>query len=77
VRDAGQQWIPFTIVVGDRELQSDSLPITVREESTAKKSVTKSMTLQLFLKTIHDACQGKPFEQLFMSDRMSMWPIFI
>jgi len=77
VRDAGQQWIPFVIVIGDRELQGDSLPVTVREESTTKKPSTKSMTVDSLGKTVHDASQGKPFQQLFMPDRMSMWPIFI
>ncbi|MFX1490802.1 MAG: threonine--tRNA ligase [Promethearchaeota archaeon] len=77
VRNAGKQWIPFVAVVGDKEQQSNSLAVTIREKSSPKKAHSESMKLEGLVKLIHETSQDKPFHQLSLPQRMSMWPIFI
>lgn len=77
VRNAGKQWVPFVAVIGDKEIGAKTLPVTIREESTAKISKTESMQPKTLVKRIHDAAQDKPFRQLSLPKHMSQWPIFI
>ncbi len=77
VRNAGKQWIPFVVVIGDKELESDTFPVTIREQSTKKKAKTESMNPNGLIKIIHQASEGKPFSQLSLPKNISMWPIFI
>jgi len=77
VRNAGKQWIPFVVVIGDKELESDTFPVTIREQSTKKKSKVESMNPNNLIKIIHKASEEKPFSQLSLPKNMSMWPIFI
>lgn len=77
VRNAGKQWIPYIIVIGDKEIQDKSLTVTVRAESTPKKPYTKKMKPEELVKIILEASPGKPFRQLSLPIPMSLWPIFI
>ena len=77
IRNAGQQWIPYVAVIGDKEIESGSLTVTIRSESTSKQSKSKSMTISELAKAIETISKNKPFQQLSMPIRMSMWPIFI
>ena len=31
IRNAGKEWIPYTIVIGDKELESDKFTVNIRE----------------------------------------------
>lgn len=77
VRNAGQQWVPFVAVIGDKELKAAKLPVTIREKSTIKKATVESLTPSALVKIINDASHGKPFRQLTLPKHISMWPIFI
>ena len=77
VRNAGTQWIPYVVVIGDKELENQSLTVTIRSESTSKKPKSKSMTISELAKAIEQLSENKPFRQLSMPIRISMWPIFI
>jgi len=77
VRDAGRHWVPYVAVVGDREVREGHLTVTVREDSAPDKPSTQRMTLDHLVERVHAACKNKPFQQLSMPDRMSMWPIFV
>ncbi len=77
VRNAGKQWIPFVVVIGDEEIQAKDLPVTIREKSTSKKASTESMALSTLVKHIHEASEDKPFRQLSLPKQISLWPIFI
>ncbi len=77
VRNAGKQWIPFVVVIGDKEMEASEFPVTVREQSTAKKPKSKPMSPTDLAKIIKDASKDKPFRQLSLPKHMSMWPIFI
>jgi threonyl-tRNA synthetase len=77
IRNAGTQWIPYVAVIGDKELENQSLAVTIRSESTSKKPKSQSMTLSELAKAIEQVSENKPFRQLSMPIRISMWPIFI
>ncbi|MFX0168847.1 MAG: threonine--tRNA ligase [Candidatus Hodarchaeota archaeon] len=77
IRNAGTQWIPYVVVIGDKEIETNSLTVTVRSESSVKQAKTESLSVSALAKAINEASIGKPFRQLSMPIRMSMWPIFI
>lgn len=77
VRTAGKQWIPFTAVIGDKEIEADEFPVTIREKSTKKQGYTESMTVITLVQLIIEASKDKPFRQLSLPKNISMWPIFI
>ncbi|MFX1475811.1 MAG: threonine--tRNA ligase [Promethearchaeota archaeon] len=77
IRQAGRQWVPFIAVIGDKELSDKTLAVTIREESTLKQPKTVTIKLASLVKTVQSLCVDKPFEQLSLPDRMSLWPIFI
>ena len=77
IRNAGKQWIPFVAVIGDEEVSEKTLAVTIREESTLKQPKKKTLKVSSLVKAIHSASVDKPFQQISLPERMSMWPIFI
>jgi threonyl-tRNA synthetase len=59
IRNAGSEWVPFVIVVGDRELEGSELTVNVRE--TGKKV---SMGVNELIDTIKLETKGMPFRPL-------------
>ncbi len=77
VRNAGKQWVPFVVVIGDKELDANEFPVTIREKSTIKKSKSELLSPAALAHLINEASKDKPFRQLTLPKNMSMWPIFI
>lgn len=77
VRNAGKQWIPFVAVIGDKEMTSNTFTVTVRAESSTKEAKSRALEPNALVSLIHEASKEKPFRQLSLPIRMSMWPIFI
>jgi threonyl-tRNA synthetase len=59
IRNAGGEWVPFVIVVGDRELEGSELTVNVRENG---KKV--SMGVKELIDTIKLETKGMPFKPL-------------
>jgi threonyl-tRNA synthetase len=59
IRNAGKEWIPYTIVIGDNELESDKLTVNVRE--TNEKIL---MTEKELINKIKEDVGDMPFRQL-------------
>ncbi len=59
IRNAGTEWVPYVIVIGDKELDSDKFTVSVRE--TNEKVL---MDKEELIKRIHDEVRGMPFRQL-------------
>lgn len=59
IRNAGKEWVPYVIVIGDKELESDKLTINVRENGEKV-----SMDKDELISRIHDEVKGMPFRQL-------------
>lgn len=72
VRDAEREWLPYVVVVGDKEMKTKKLPARVRGIEKLKPFTTKGLTAEIRKKT-----EGMPFRPLAMPKLLSMRPIFV
>ena len=70
IRDAQKEWIPFIVVIGDKEMQSGMLSVNVR--STDEK---KDMSVEELIHLVEAENSGKPFEKLSLPAELSKRPI--
>ncbi|RNI11789.1 threonine--tRNA ligase [Methanohalophilus sp. RSK] len=77
IRNAGQEWIPYVVVVGDREVESGNINVTVREESKPKKPSKIEMTVDELNSRILAETAGMPQGHLPLAQKLSMRPRFI
>ena len=72
IREAETEWVPFVIVVGQREIESGVLPVRTR---TAQGKVQKIKLNELTAK-IQSEIKGKPFKPLPLPRKLSRRPQF-
>ena len=72
VRDAEREWVPYVIVVGDKELKAKKLPARVRGLKKLKPLTAKGLTAEIKRKT-----NEMPFRPLALPKLLSMRPIFV
>jgi threonyl-tRNA synthetase len=77
IRDAGREWIPYVVVIGDEELASGSLMVTVRADSTPKSPTKAKMSVDELRKRIEAETAGKPWRRLALPIKLSERPKFI
>jgi threonyl-tRNA synthetase len=77
IRDAGREWIPYVAVIGDEELESGQLNVTIRADSTPKNAAKSKMTVEYLRKRLSAETAGKPWRRLAMSMKLSERPKFI
>jgi threonyl-tRNA synthetase len=77
IRDAGREWVPYVVVIGDSELESGKLAVTVREQSEPKKPAKVEMTVEELKSRIAAETAGKPWKRLPMPVKLSERPRFI
>ena len=70
IRNAQKEWVPYIVVIGDKEIESGKLAVTVRE--TGEKV---NMSLEELLAAIEKANSGKAFEKLSLPKELSKRPI--
>ncbi|MGZ7160237.1 MAG: His/Gly/Thr/Pro-type tRNA ligase C-terminal domain-containing protein, partial [Methanobacterium sp.] len=66
IRSAGKEWVPYTIVIGDKELESGKLIVNVRE--TNDKILMEKEEL---INKILSETQGMPFRPLPLPLKLS------
>ncbi len=71
VREAEMEWVPYIIVVGQKEIESDALP--VRDRKTGK---IRKMKLQELISEIEEIVKGKPLKPLPLPKHLSRRPQF-
>jgi len=71
VRRAEKEWVPYIVVVGKKEVESNSL--TVRERSTKEQRTMSPVELR---NTIVTETIGRPFRPLPLPDHLSRRPTF-
>jgi threonyl-tRNA synthetase len=71
VREAGMDWVPFVIVVGDAEVESGRLTVTIRSRSEPKKPFKESLSLQDLISVVQADCADKPWRPLYTPMRLS------
>jgi len=71
VREAEMEWVPYIIVVGQKEIESDVLPI--RDRKTGK---IRKMKLKELIGEVEELTRNKPFKPLPLPNRLSKRPQF-
>lgn len=66
IRNAGKEWIPYTIVVGDNEVENDSITINRRMDDTKEE-----VTIEQLADEIHGLTENLPFRKLPLPYKVS------
>ena len=72
VRDAEREWVPYVIVVGEKEARTKRLPARVRGLKRLKRLTPEGLAAELHRKT-----KGMPFRPLALPRLLSMRPTFV
>jgi len=77
IREAEMEWIPYTVVIGQREIESEVLSVRDRRVSGAKRGgEIRKMRLEELVAEIKERTKGKPFKHLSLPMRLSRRPRF-
>jgi threonyl-tRNA synthetase len=71
IRQAGRRWVPFVLVVGDREVEGGELSVRVHGGEQETFSLDRLNSL------IEEKTAGRPFRPLNVPKRLSLRPIFV
>lgn len=77
VREAGMDWVPFVAVVGDAEVETGNLTVTIRRLSSRNKPHKEQFTIDELERLVHQATAGMPFRPLYTARRLSVRPRYI
>ena len=66
IRNAGKEWIPYTIVVGDNEVENNSITVNRRDDDSKQE-----VTVEELANEIHTKTDGMPFRQLPLPYKVS------
>ncbi|MCX6821201.1 MAG: threonine--tRNA ligase [Candidatus Aenigmarchaeota archaeon] len=72
VRYGELEWVPFSIVVGQKEIDSKTFPIRIRETGEVKK-----MKIEEFIKIVKKEMVEKPFRNLTLPKFLTKRPKFV
>ncbi|MBW2984817.1 threonine--tRNA ligase [Candidatus Woesearchaeota archaeon] len=72
IRNAEKEWIPFILVVGDKEAKANQL--VVRNRATGKE---EKMTKANLIKLIKEKTKDLPFRKLPLPNLLSKRPVFV
>ena len=61
VFEAKRSWIPYIIVIGDKEMMSRELVVVKRELSKLEEDYKESMSLGQLIKEIREKTEGMPY----------------
>ncbi|OGI15805.1 threonine--tRNA ligase [Candidatus Micrarchaeota archaeon RBG_16_49_10] len=73
VRDAELEWVPFILVVGEREKKGGEFTVRIR----AEKSKESKMKFNDIINKIKEDVKDKPFKKLSLPKMLSKRPIFV
>ncbi|MDD1702819.1 MAG: threonine--tRNA ligase [Methanoregula sp.] len=72
VREAGMDWVPYVIVIGDDEMACKKLTVTIRRKSEPNKPFKEQMTADSLATAIKKETAGKPFRPLYTPRKLSL-----
>ena len=72
IREAEQEWVPYIIVVGEKEIESGTLSVRERE----LKGQQQTLTLEQLVEKVSKKIAGKPFKALPLPVNLSKRPSF-
>jgi threonyl-tRNA synthetase len=71
VREAGMDWVPFVIVLGDEEVAHRNLTVTIRRKSQPNRPFKEQLALDSLIETVRKDTAGKPFRPLYTPKKLS------
>lgn len=71
IRRSEKEWVPYTIVYGDREADSVNVPVRIRGEGE------KKMSMEKLIKRVEEGTDGLPYRPLPLPERISRRPTFV
>jgi threonyl-tRNA synthetase len=71
VRYAEMEWVPYSIVIGEKELKSGNMAVRTR-----KDGLVRNIPLEEAIHEVKKQTEGKPFRTLTLSRLLSMRPKF-
>jgi len=71
IRESGRHWIPYTLVVGDREVEGDELTVRIHGGEQ------RAFSIEELNETIKQELAGRSYRPLNVPVRMSERPIFV
>ena len=77
VRAAGMDWVPYVVVVGDREVETGILTVTVRKLSAPEKPHKAQMKEADLVRAVREETGHLPFRPLYTPVLLSQKPRFI
>jgi threonyl-tRNA synthetase len=77
IRDAGKDWIPYVVVVGDEEVTGGNISVTVRSESAPNNPANVKMSIEELNERISKEVAGFPFKRHPLSVKLSTRPRFV
>jgi threonyl-tRNA synthetase len=72
VREAGMDWVPYVIVIGDEEMANKKLTVTIRRKSEPNKPFKEQMTADALAAAVKKEIAGKPFRPLYTPRKLSL-----
>ena len=77
VREAGMDWVPFVVVLGDAEVESGQLTVTIRRLSAPNKPHKEQVSEEALIALVQKATGTMPFRPLYTARRLSVRPRYI
>jgi threonyl-tRNA synthetase len=71
IRESGMDWVPYVIVVGDAEVESGKLTVTIRKQSAKDKPHKVTLTEKEVIAVIRQDIGGMPFRPLYTPRKLS------
>jgi threonyl-tRNA synthetase len=71
VRESAMDWVPYVIVVGDAEVESGKLTVTIRKESRKDKPHKVTLTEEEVIAVIRQDIGSMPFRPLYTPRKLS------
>jgi len=66
IREAEKEWVPYILVVGEREMEAKKFSVRIRESGERKM-----LSMEELLVVLRSKLKGKPFEKLSLPRRLS------
>jgi threonyl-tRNA synthetase len=69
---AGKDWVPYVVVVGEKEEESGILSVTMR-----KRREKKEVSVEELIREVHEQVDNMPYRPLTLPEKISKRPKFI
>jgi len=70
IRDSQKEWVPYTVVIGDKEMDSGKLSVTIRAADEKR-----DMSADELIARVEKENEGIPFEKLTLPAQLSKRPV--